>query len=163
MTDADSPEQRVRAAAYAAGIAIEIVRFEAPMPTAQAAADRLACEVGRIAKSLVFTVDGAPIVVLAPGDRIVDHRKLADVMGVGRRRIRAATPAVVLEVTGFVVGGVAPFGHASPVEVLVDDGLFRYETVWAAGGTSPTLFEITPTDLVAAAGGRRVDVGKVRE
>ncbi|MFG0317442.1 MAG: YbaK/EbsC family protein [Planctomycetota bacterium JB042] len=163
MTDApSSPEERVRRAAAAAGVAIEIVRFDVPMPTAAAAAERLGCEVGRIAKSLVFAVDGTPLVVLAPGDRVVDHRRLADERGVGRRRVRQASPETVLEVTGFVVGGVAPCGHLRPVDVLVDEGLFRFDSVFAAGGTPPTLFEVAPTDLLRVARGRRVDVTKER-
>lgn len=162
--DEDDPaEGRVRRALTAAGLAVEVVRFPAAAPTAAAAAERLGCEVGRIAKSLVFTVAERPLLVVAPGDRVVDHKLLAGLFQVGRRQVRQASPETVLEVTGFVVGGVSPLGHLRPTEVLVDGSLFRFDTVWAAAGSPPTVFEVAPADLLRAAGGRRVDVSKARE
>lgn len=153
----------MRDAAAAIGVEIDIRTFERPMPTAVAAAEMLGCEVGRITKSLVFAAAGVPFVALTPGDRVADQKKLAAEFGVGRKKIRSATPEDVLRVTGFVVGGVAPCGHLEPVVVLVDEDLFRFATVFAAGGTAPTLFEIAPGDLVRLAetgGGRRVAISK---
>ena len=44
-------------------------------------------------------------------------------------------------------GGVPPFGHPQPLTVLMDEDLLQYEIVWGAGGTSQTVFPITPQEL----------------
>ena len=62
--------------------------------------------VGAIVKSLVFTADGAPVLVLASGDHQVDTAAVAALLGV--ERVRRADPEMVRSATGFPIGGVAP-------------------------------------------------------
>ena len=59
--------------------------------------------------------------------------------------------------TGYAIGGVPPFGHATPLPVLVDRSLLDHDVVWAAAGTPNTVFPISPTALVEAAGATVVD------
>jgi len=111
----------------------------------------LGCEVGAIANSLVFELDGTPLLVLASGAHRVDTKKLARGLCVGK--IRRATPDFVLEHTGQHVGGVAPVGHPRPVRTVVDTALVNYRVVWAGAGDERSMF---PTDfprLLALTGG----------
>jgi prolyl-tRNA editing enzyme YbaK/EbsC (Cys-tRNA(Pro) deacylase) len=108
-----SSQDVVEAALRAAGVRAELRTFDQPVPTAAAAALALGCEVGAIANSLVFELDGTPLLVLASGAHRVDTKKLARGLCVGK--IRRATPDFVLEHTGQHVGGVAPVGHPRPV------------------------------------------------
>ena len=107
-------------------------------------------------KSLVFLAAGEPVVVLLSGSDRVDESKLAAVLGV--YSARRATANEARDATGFVVGGVPPFGHRAPVPVIVDDGLLRHETVWAAAGLPDAVFPIAPGELVRLSGGTEADV-----
>ena len=142
--------ERVVRAFADAGVAIEVVEIPEGTPTAAAAAAALGIEVGRIANSLVFTADGEPLLVMTSGAHRVDTGVVGALLGATVKRADADT---VRAATGFPIGGVAPAGFPRPVRVLVDEDLLGYGTVWAAGGTPHTLFELTPADLVRVTGG----------
>ncbi|WP_136708572.1 YbaK/EbsC family protein [Agromyces sp. H66] len=132
------------------GLTPEIVWFDDAVTTAQLAADALGIEVGQIANSLVFTLDGEPILVLTSGAHRVDTDWLGAELGgvIGR-----ASKDVVKAATGQVIGGVAPVGHPSPVRTFVDTDLARYDQVWAAAGHAKTVFATTFDELVRITGG----------
>lgn len=150
--------QRVADAAAALGLVIEIVTFEYSTRTAEDAAAAIGCEVGQIVKSLVFTVSGAPVVALVSGANQLDTRKLAALFGVGRKQVERADANTVRAATGFAIGGVPPFGHATSPAVFIDNDLLLYEVVWAAAGTPNTVFAIKPSDLERAAAGKVADL-----
>lgn len=147
---------RVRAHAAAAGLYIEIRRFSGTTRTAQDAAREIGCSVAEIVKSLVFIVDGDPVVVLCSGDDRVDESKLASALGV--RGARRATADEVFQATGFSIGGVAPFAHRTRCPVIADERLGRFATVWAAAGLPDAVFPIAPADLVRLSDARSMDV-----
>ena len=64
-----------------------------------------------------------------------------------------ADAEVVREATGYAIGGVPPFGHATKLPVYVDRDLLRFDEVWAAAGTPDTVFPITPERLLELSGG----------
>ena len=146
-----SPVDRVVAALREAGVDAAVRRFDQPVPTAVAAAEALGCEVGAIANSLVFDADGTPLLVLASGAHRVDTRKVAAL--VGARRVRRATPDLVLAATGQEVGGVAPTGHPAPLRALVDVDLARHPLLWAGGGDHHTMVALSYADLLRLTGG----------
>lgn len=140
---------RVVAAAASLGISLDVAEFPTGTKTAAEAAAAVGCDPGAIVKSLVFIVDGEPVVALVPGDRRLDPARLAAAAG-GAAAERASLD-LVREATGFVAGGTPPFGHASPLRVFADPGLRRYDPVWAAAGTPTTVFPLSPELLVRAA------------
>jgi prolyl-tRNA editing enzyme YbaK/EbsC (Cys-tRNA(Pro) deacylase) len=144
---------RVAAAAGAEGLTIEVVGYPEGTRTAADAAAAVGCEVARIVKSLVFTVDGAPVVALVAGDARLDEGLLGEAAGgaVGR-----ADADVVRSATGYPIGGVPPFAHASPLPTYVDESLLAHDTVWAAAGTPRHVFEVAPAELLRLSGGRAV-------
>ncbi len=146
-----SPVDRVVEALGAAGVDAEVRRFDAPVPTAAAAAEALGCEVGAIANSLVFDADGAPLLVLASGAHRVDTGKVAAL--VGAEKVRRAPPEFVLAATGQEVGGVAPVGHPEPLRTVVDVDLAAHPLLWAGGGDHHTMFSATYEDILHATGG----------
>ena len=147
--------ERVVRALAAAGVRADVVEIPEGAPTAAAAASALGIEVGRIANSLVFVADGEPLLVMTSGANRVDTAAVGRLLGA---TVRRADPETVRAATGFPIGGVAPVGFPAPVRVLVDEDLLRYDTVWAAGGTPHTVFEITGADLVRVTGGTPVKV-----
>ena len=62
------------------------------------------------------------------------------------------------EVTGFAIGGVPPFGHASPVATYMDTDLLRHERIWAAAGTPKCLFSVDPQALQSTTAAKVIDV-----
>jgi prolyl-tRNA editing enzyme YbaK/EbsC (Cys-tRNA(Pro) deacylase) len=142
---------RVQAALRAAGIDAELRQFAEPIPTAAAAAAALGCKVGAIANSLLFNVDGKPLLVLASGAHRVDTEKLAGLLACGK--IRRATPDFVNEHTGQRIGGVAPVGHPTKVATIVDTDLAGFPVVWAGGGDENTMFATNFDQLLAVTGG----------
>jgi Cys-tRNA(Pro) deacylase len=150
--------RRVAEAAAGLGLTIEIVIFDHSTRTAGEAAQAVGCAVGQIVKSLVFTVGGRPVVALVSGANQLDTRKLADLYGVGRKQVARADADTVRAATGYAIGGVPPFGHATATDVFLDRDLGQYTVIWAAAGTPNTVFAITPEELRRATGGREVDL-----
>jgi Cys-tRNA(Pro) deacylase len=150
--------QRVAEAAAALDLSIDIVTFDQSTRTADDAAAAISCEVGQIVKSLVFTVGETPVIALVSGANQLDTRKLAALFGVGRKQVSRADADVVRAATGYAIGGVPPFGHATSLPVFVDRDLMLYNVIWAAAGTPNAVFAITPADLLHATGGREVNL-----
>ena len=129
-----------------AGIEANVVEFEQPTRTSADAAAAIGCSVAEIAKSVVFRgkASGQAIVVVASGTNRVSEEKVAAMVGEALAR---ADADFVRTATGYVIGGVAPIGHARPVKLLLDADLRQFAKVWAAGGTPHTVFPLTPEEL----------------
>ncbi|MDX2546803.1 YbaK/EbsC family protein [Streptomyces sp. WI04-05B] len=133
-----------------------IRRFPDETRTAAEAAAAIGCELSQICKSLIFSADGVPVLVLMDGASRVDVELV-------RRELMAAKVTrakvdVVRETTGYAIGGVPPFGHLTRTRVLADRSLLEHDLVWAAAGTPYTVFPMEPKALVAHAGATLVDV-----
>ena len=152
--------QRVVDAGAGLGISVEPMTFPEGTKTAADAAAAIGCDVGQIVKSLIFGVDheGNTEIVLAyvSGANQLDENKLAAAAGGANcRRVDADT---VRAATGFPIGGVPPFGHATELRVFVDPDLLQYDEVWAAAGTWHDVFPLAPADLVSASSGAVTDL-----
>jgi prolyl-tRNA editing enzyme YbaK/EbsC (Cys-tRNA(Pro) deacylase) len=147
--------QRVADALVAAGIEAEIKEMSASTRTAEDAASAIGTTVPKIVKSLVFLADDAPILALVSGSNRLDTERLGLALG---RTIARADAATVREATGFAIGGVAPVGLTTPLEVVIDRDLLDFDLVWAAGGTPHAVFPITPGALVRVTNGRVLDL-----
>jgi prolyl-tRNA editing enzyme YbaK/EbsC (Cys-tRNA(Pro) deacylase) len=152
------PAQVERVASFlrATGAEARIEEFDVGTPTAEAAADAIGCTLGQIVKSLVLICDGAPVVVLVPGDRRADSGKVAALAGA--RRATIASPTEVVAATGFEPGGVPPFPLERVSVVLVERTLVRYPIVWAGAGSERHMLALSPRELVRLARGRLEDV-----
>ncbi|HEU4863230.1 MAG TPA: YbaK/EbsC family protein [Candidatus Limnocylindria bacterium] len=147
---------RVTDAARAAGVDISVERFPEGTRTAADAARAVGCEVGQIVKSLVFMADARPVVALVSGANRVHLGRLAT--AVGATEARRADGDEARAATGFAIGGVPPFGHASHVAVVIDRDLLAFDRVWAAAGLPDAVFAISPDELLQASGGTVADV-----
>jgi Cys-tRNA(Pro) deacylase len=152
--------RKVADAALGRGLTIEVVEFDETTRTAPDAANAIGCQVAQIVKSLIFIANGEPVVALVSGANRLDERKLAALRGIGRKKVKRPDADTAKTITGFSIGGVPPFGHASALPVYVDEDLTRFDVVWAAAGTPFAVFAITPDDLVQASQGTVVDLKK---
>jgi len=133
------------------GVPGEVRELPEPAPTAATAAAQLGCTVGAIANSLVFSADGAPLLVLTSGAHRVDTARVAALIGASA--VKRADPDFVRRSTGQVIGGVAPVGHPEPLRTLVDTWLEPYDVVWAAAGHAHTVFPTSFAELLRITSG----------
>jgi len=139
------------------GVPGEVRELPEPAPTAATAAAQLGCEVGAIANSLIFSADGAPLLVMTSGAHRVDTARVAELTGVSV--VSRANARSVREWTGQAIGGVAPVGHPSPIRTLVDTWLGKYDVIWAAAGHPHAVFPTSYDELLRITGGSPADVG----
>lgn len=144
--------QRVQDALRARGFANRVIELAASTRTSAEAAAAVGCEVGQIAKSLIFrgAETGRAILVIAGGDNRVDEAKVAALAG---ERLRRADADFVRAQTGYAIGGVPPLGHEQPLATYIDAGLWRFARIWAAAGHPHAVFALTPDELAAMTGG----------
>ncbi len=124
--------------------------------TAQQAADALGIDVGQIAKSIVFRRknDDVAVLVVTSGDKRVNEKKVEALVG----KLGRADAEFVKSRTGFSIGGVSPFAHATPPVMLIDRELFRFEDIWAAAGHPHAVVRLRPQDLEGLTGAPVADV-----
>ena len=114
------------------------------------AARALHVKTDQIIKSLVFQINGDPLLVINNGLARVDRKKLAAYLGVGRKKVKFADPDQVLELTGFIVGSMPPFGHKNRLRTLIEPAVTRMETVYGGGGDINTMMKIAIDVLLEA-------------
>jgi Cys-tRNA(Pro)/Cys-tRNA(Cys) deacylase len=116
----------------------------------QAASDRKQ-RPEQIVRSILFQVRPEEFVmVLVAGPEQVDWRSLRQL--VGRSRIRMATEDEVLEVTGYRIGTVSPFGLKTLVKVLIDASVLKEEEISIGSGVRNMAIIMKSTDLRHALG-----------
>ncbi|MDX1615670.1 MAG: YbaK/EbsC family protein [Candidatus Promineifilaceae bacterium] len=130
------------------GIAAELVRLEQETPTVTAAAAAVGVQPDNILKSLLFLADDTTRLVIASGTDRVNYKALADYLGVSRRKLRLARPAEVVEITGYPVGTVPPFGHRQKSVTLVSQRVLDQDVVFAGGGEIDALLRLSAAELL---------------
>ena len=134
------------------GVEVRPVRFENETRTAADAAAAIGCDVAQIVKSLVFVADGTPVLFLVSGVNRLDP-SLAT-RAAGATTLEKADATTVKQATGFSIGATPPFGHASEMQVFIDEDLLAFSEVWAAAGRVDSVFPISPTALARATGAK---------
>ena len=123
--------------------------------TAKDAAESLSCEVGAIVKSLVFKADDTFLICLVAGDKRCSLNKLKKV--ISKKDVCMANADEVKSNTGFSIGRVAPIAHIKKLNILIDQSLSRFQSVFAAAGHPNSIFKIGYNQLV------QMTKGKVKE
>jgi prolyl-tRNA editing enzyme YbaK/EbsC (Cys-tRNA(Pro) deacylase) len=136
---------------------IEVAQSTATVATAAAA---LGVEPGRIAKTLAVRAGEQTFLLVARGDARLDNRKCKDALGA---RPRMLGPDETLALTGHPVGGVCPFGLASPLPIWLDVSLQAFDVVYPAGGSLNTSVEVPTGQLFDLVGERWVDLCRLPE
>jgi prolyl-tRNA editing enzyme YbaK/EbsC (Cys-tRNA(Pro) deacylase) len=149
--------RRVEDEAARLGLAIAIRAMAASTRTAEEAASACGCDIGQIVKSLIFAgrQTGRPVLLLVSGSNRMNEAGVATTLGEALTRPDAAQ---VRTWTGFAIGGVPPFGHATPLPTFIDEDLLGFDLVWAAAGTPSAVFSVNPKALARAVGAKTVRV-----
>lgn len=147
--------RRVRDAAAANGETIAIRVMPASTRTAEDAAAAVGCTTAQIVKSLIFRKGDAPVLFLVSGANRLNEKKVAAAL---KEKVARADADWVRQVTGFAIGGIPPFGHATPLETWIDETLLAHDQVFAAAGTPNSLFAIVPSRLAELSRARALDL-----
>ncbi len=150
--------ERVREYFRQYGIENRIMEFDTSSATVELAAEAVGCEPARIAKTLSFKVEEAPILIVAAGDAKIDNPKYKAQF---HTKAKMLTREEVTELIGHAVGGVCPFAVKEGVKIYLDESLRRFETVYPAAGSSNSAIPMTMEDLEKYSGSSQwVDVCK---
>jgi prolyl-tRNA editing enzyme YbaK/EbsC (Cys-tRNA(Pro) deacylase) len=136
-----------------------VIEFQETTRTSQEAANAIGCEVGQIAKTLIFRgkTTKKPICIIASGKNRVDEKKIVQYLG---EEIEKSDAQYVLEHTGFAIGGVPPIGYKFDITPLIDEDLMAYQEIWAAAGTPNSVFSLSPKGLLEITHGKVVRLRK---
>lgn len=145
----------------AAGVAYQLHEFDAD-PTkhgfGQAAALALGVELERVFKTLIATVDGSQhVVAIVPVSGQLSLKDLA--AAVHGKRAEMCPPDVAERLTGYVVGGISPFGQKRSLPVVIDETCVLFDTIFVSGGRRGLDIEIAPDDLLAVLHARTAPIG----
>ena len=153
--------EKVKAYFAALGMEDRVLEFPVSSATVELAAAALGCEPCRIAKTLSFSVGGAPILIVTAGDVKINN---AAYKARFSTKAKMLTPDEAVSLIGHAVGGVCPFAVNEGVTVYLDESLRRFETVFPACGSGNSAIELTIPELERYSGfAAWVDVCKPRE
>jgi prolyl-tRNA editing enzyme YbaK/EbsC (Cys-tRNA(Pro) deacylase) len=139
---------------------LPLIEVEESTATVETAARALGVEPGRIAKTLAVRVGETVFLLVTRGDARLDNGKCKAALG-GRPRMLG--PEETLALTGHPVGGVCPFGLATPLPVYCDASLRHFDRVYPAAGSLNSSVELTPERLFELVGERWVDLCRLPE
>ena len=135
---------RVRAYLEPFGLAARVQEFEVSSATVELAAAALGCPPCRIAKTLSFIVQDAPVLIVTAGDARIDNPRYKAQFGVKAKMIPAEE---IVSRVGHAVGGVCPFDVNDGVRTYLDVSLRRFETVFPACGSANSAIELSIPEL----------------
>jgi Cys-tRNA(Pro)/Cys-tRNA(Cys) deacylase len=110
------------------------------------AADELGIDPDRVFKTLLVTVDGGQVVAIVPVSGSAALKAVGRAFG--SKRAEMCDPLVAERVTGYVVGGISPFGQKKRLPTVIDEIALAFETIFVSGGRRGLDLEITPENLV---------------
>jgi prolyl-tRNA editing enzyme YbaK/EbsC (Cys-tRNA(Pro) deacylase) len=134
---------------------IEIVELDASTATVKMAARGHGVEPAQIAKTLSLRIKDRTLLIVTAGDARLNNRKIKDVLG-GKPRMLSADE--VAAATGHPVGGVCPFGLATPLPVYCDVSLRSFDEVVPAAGSTNSALRIAPSRMAELVGAEWIDV-----
>lgn len=137
-----------------------ILPLDEHTPTVVDAARALEVTTDQIIKSLVFITPDESLLVINNGLNRVDRKKIAGHLGLGRKRVKFASPEQALAITGYVVGSMPPFGHVQTLRTLVDPAVVEQEMIYGGGGEINAMMRLDATELVRVTGAEVVTLSE---
>ena len=139
---------------------LPIIEAQASTATVLEAADALGVPPGQIAKTLALRIDDRTVLLVTRGDARLDNLKTKAAF---RARPRMLGVDETFAVTGHRVGGVCPFGLATPLPIYCDESLKAFDSVYPAAGSLNSSVRVEPGRLASLVGAAWVDICRLPE
>jgi len=140
-------------------VPFEVVTYRHEERGAAFAARATGFALARIVKTLVVALDtGVYVLALVPGDRRLDLKKTAGVFSA--KRAALADAATAQRLTGYLVGGISPFGTKRPLAAVMDTGLLEGGRVMINAGRRGMMLQMNPRDIAEVLRCRKATIAK---
>lgn len=136
--------EKVKAYFDGQGIGDKVLEFEQSSATVALAAAAVGCEPAKIAKTMSFYVDDAPVLIVTAGDTKVDNKKFKAYF---HQKAKMISFEEVEAATGHAPGGVCPFVLKEGIKVYLDESMKRFDVVYPAAGSSNSAVKLTIHEL----------------
>jgi Cys-tRNA(Pro)/Cys-tRNA(Cys) deacylase len=133
----------------AAGIAFTLHEYEHD-PSVRGfgveAAAALGLDPDQVFKTLVVTADGDAAVAIVPVSGQLSLKAVGAALGA--KRVEMCDPALAQRVTGYVLGGISPFGQRKRLPTVIDETCELHDTVYVSSGRRGLDVGVAPADLI---------------
>ena len=141
------------------GILFESIEYDFREKGSEYAAKALGVPVDATLKSLVTQLSGHRFVfVLMPGSKDVSLKGLARSIDVKDAQMASERDAQRL--TGYLVGGISPFGARTQLPVYVDKGILKHDEIYINGGRRGLILKLKARDLIGTLNPTVIDLGR---
>jgi Cys-tRNA(Pro)/Cys-tRNA(Cys) deacylase len=133
----------------AAGVEFRVLAYErgeSRRDFGREAAEALGLDHDQVFKTLVVTADGSEAVAIVPVTRTVGLRAVGTALGA--KRVAMCNPDRAQRVTGYVLGGISPFGQKKRLRTVIDETSALFDTIYVSGGKRGVDVEIHTADLI---------------
>ena len=152
------PVKRVESILKKFDIKQKVIILETSARTAHEAASSLGCEVGAIVKSLLLKTENSFLLCLVAGDKQASLNKIKKILNI--KNVSMAAADDVKNITGYTIGGVSPIGHLNKIDILIDNSLERFTSLFAAAGHPNCVFKIDFKNLQKITNGLIKDIAE---
>jgi Cys-tRNA(Pro)/Cys-tRNA(Cys) deacylase len=146
----------------AAGVRFRVLEYERGVSSrdfGREAAEALGLDHDQVFKTLVVTADGTEAVAIVPVSCTVALKGVAAALGA--KRVEMCDRDRAQRVTGYVLGGISPFGQKHHLPTVIDETSILFETIYVSGGKRGVDVEVRTADLVALTDAVVADIGVV--
>ncbi len=141
------------------GIPFESLEYDFRQKGSDYAAKALGAPLDAMLKSLVIRLsDSRFIFVLMPGSKDVSLKELARSTGVKEAQVASERDAQRL--TGYLVGGISPFGARTRLPVYIDAGILVHGEIYINGGRRGLILKLRTKDLIDTLDATVTDLGR---